>query len=404
MNKCHIYFDNESNTFLCKLFNDDVNEVFAANAVLPELNKVKFNKLTMVNNQLNLKNDNLSVTIYDLDKFVELGLYKKIPLIVVKIIKKVAETQIKNISNKAKTVVLKNKKTAVCSALVALMLAVGVGTVNANDNEPIPIETQTDSNDEKEKEDDSERIAPSKSLVEENTDDQVVEVNEEENESVTINYDDLTDSEKYMYAKDIYFDLIENYSNKWGVDVELMMAILTQESGGKITNLMQIEFDACADEVIEVYNFRDNRYQKFILSDNPNLKSNEEITVITRDDLKNPKTNISVGCILLRKSLERMNYHVAAGICCYNQGIGNMNKIFRETYACTGMDKDEILADQTNISFMDYTYASGQGDPEYLLHVLPYMENPDVIIKVLNDDNEVEEYTINIVSNETVRR
>lgn len=70
---------------------------------------------------------------------------------------------------------------------------------------------------------------------------------------------------------------------------------LTQESAGRGDNLMQIVWDKWVGKTIRVYNFRDNVYVTFLLTNNSTAEEQAKYTCITEEDLKNPKTNISIG-------------------------------------------------------------------------------------------------------------
>lgn len=217
------------------------------------------------------------------------------------------------------------------------------------------------------------------------------------------------DQERYSitgeYAYNTYYDMTKPLANKWGIQPNLAIAMLTQESAGKETNLMQIEFDAWAEKddykpVITVYNFDTNQYEKFLLTDHPENHIGENITCITRKDLENPKTNISVAMILLRQSINYMHGHIGAGIQCYNYGYGNMKKVLEKTEKETGCPVDEILRDQQNLSFMKYTNVVQAGDPEYLNHIVRYVENIEdgISIKNVNDYGEIDQNVVYIAS------
>ena len=102
--------------------------------------------------------------------------------------------------------------------------------------------------------------------------------------------------------------------------------------------------------------------------------------------------------ILLRQAIEYMDGHIAAGIQCNNFGVGNMNDVLKETSEATGLTRSEILSDQQNLSFMNYTYVVDEGDPEYLNHVVRYMENLEdgITIKNVSSTGEIIETTVYI--------
>lgn len=190
-----------------------------------------------------------------------------------------------------------------------------------------------------------------------------------------------------------YLEIAEWCSEKWGISSNAILMYLTQESAGREANLMQISWEQWEGKPIRVYNFRDNIYETFLLTNNPTEEEKFKYTCITEEDLKNPKTNISIGCILLRKSFEMMNYHFMAGLQCYNLGVGNMEKVFQKTFEETGQSKEEILMNQSNITFYDYTNIAGQGDPKYLSNVFAFMDEygDTVTFKHLVNGEVVEE-------------
>ena len=59
----------------------------------------------------------------------------------------------------------------------------------------------------------------------------------------------------------------------------------------------------------------------------------------------------------------------------------------------TDKTKEELLSDQTNLSFYDYTYFSGEGDPNYLKNVLQFIDDygEEIIFKQLENGQIVEE-------------
>lgn len=215
-----------------------------------------------------------------------------------------------------------------------------------------------------------------------------------------LNYSLSTDIVKRENAYNKYHDLVEKFSNKWGISFNLIMAMLTQESGGFKTNLMQIQFDDWKEREIKVYNFEDERYEYFVLTNNPEDWAGKNVTCITEKDLENPYTNISIACVLLRKSAEYMNYHVLAAVQCYNLGKGNMDKILELVSAETGLTRDELLADQENITFYQYTYTVNKGDPDYLCNVFAFLNDYGEVItfKHFGDNHEIVEEVITIFS------
>ena len=250
----------------------------------------------------------------------------------------------------------------------------------------------------------SEEIVPIEQIIVEdaNTEYQLDDTSYAEYTYLDFNNERYSITGEYTY--NLYYDMAEPRITKWGIPANLGVAMMTQETAGQDKNLMQIQFDVWKEKpdkplpIITVYNYNTNQYEKFLLTDHPENHVGKDITCITRQDLENPKTNISVAMILLRQSIAYMNGHIAAGIQCYNFGSGNMDDVLKATSEATGLTRDEILSDQQNLSFMNYTYVVDEGDPEYLNHVLRYMENLEegITIKSVSSTGEITENTVYI--------
>lgn len=218
------------------------------------------------------------------------------------------------------------------------------------------------------------------------------------NDIAFVNYEHEADLDKQLYVEENFDEIVTRYATKWGISPNLVMNILTQESGGKVTNLMQIQFDSWKDMPLSSHNFVDNCEQTIVLTDNPEKYRNKNYTVITREDLKNKITNISVGCVILKYSIEEMNNHIAAGIQCYNFGTGNMMSVLAFTSEDTGLSIDEILSDQSNVSFMNYTDSIKVGDSNYLENVSVFNNGEPYYVYEYND-GEIIPYSVLLSGN-----
>jgi len=238
---------------------------------------------------------------------------------------------------------------------------------------------------------------------------QTVVQEEKVDENVTyLEFEHNRDTEKGDHAYDNYYEIVEKYSNKWGVSPNIIMSMLTQESGGYSTNLMQIQFWSWRDQVINVYNFEEGKYQKLVLTDNPTeFKSKYgDIITITESDLNNPITNISVGTVLFRESARAMNNHIGASIQCYNFGYGNMMKVLNETANQTGVSVETILENQENIDFVNYTHIINAGDPNYLSNVMQYTNSLEegFVLKEIDENGNIIENQVRIMPTSTMGR
>lgn len=196
--------------------------------------------------------------------------------------------------------------------------------------------------------------------------------------SVNANYDKgINDRvEKYMP------DIIER-ANKWGISPSIMRDLVSQEWGGNDTNLMHVVKSSWLDFVINAYNYESNRVESFVITDNPKNYYGKVDHIITGTDLKNPKTNLSAGAIILQYSLAQFDYNIPLGIQAYNNGIGAVNKIIKETERQTGLTKEQILRDNNPV-WLKYTNVIEQGDENYFSNVVKHVDDEQIESK-LND-------------------
>ena len=186
-----------------------------------------------------------------------------------------------------------------------------------------------------------------------------------------------------------YQDIVNEKASKWGLDPNLVMAVLTQESrSGKTTNLMQIGFSVWEGVPFKAYDFENNKYVDILLTNDPVLYQSDKYITISTKDLENPSTNISIGCAMLQSSIKSMDYDIPAGVQCYNFGPTTMNdKVFPKTYNETFQSSDVIRSDQFNFIFMNHTDAYDLGDPEYFFHVARFLDPSGSMITVKESSN-----------------
>lgn len=212
------------------------------------------------------------------------------------------------------------------------------------------------------------------------------------------NYGSLYSENDVILYRNQYGDIVHDKALKWGIDENLLLAILTEESRqGGIVNLMQIEFDAWKDVPFKVYDFQNDKYVDILLTDNQEKYNDPAYLTISRADLTNPETNISIGAAIMQNSLYSMNYHVPAAIQCYNYGLTKMNnEVFKNMENTSFKTKNEVLNDQYDFTFMNNT-VSGYGDANYFYDVLRFI-NPDLaeinVLKRTEDGNETVTFDI----------
>ena len=212
---------------------------------------------------------------------------------------------------------------------------------------------------------------------------------------VNINCAENANDPEIMAIQETYREIANNVGAKWGVSPNLLLAMLTQESHGADINLMQIQDWSHKDEEMEVYNFNTNQKQKIVITDNPSSYASDVIT-ITEKDLDNPYTNISVAAVIYRHIFDSYGkQNPIASLEIYNKGIGNFNKSMKKMYIDTGLTKAEVLAVLDNTDFLNYSYVSGQGDPDYVANVLQYLDG-DITITTIDDDNQLYNITCSV--------
>lgn len=91
-----------------------------------------------------------------------------------------------------------------------------------------------------------------------------------------------------------------------------------------------------------------------------------------------------------------MDYHIGAAIQCYNFGYGNMKKVLNQTANQYGCTVEDLLIDQTNTDFIEFTNMIKEGDAEYLSHVIRYVDddNSELSIRYLDENMDIQEVSI----------
>lgn len=407
------FFFNDNDELLCEIIdNGEKTELVETDAIneLININEMYFNRVRASNRSIRLNGDDISVNIYDLNEFYSKGYSEFIPRIMIRVNRIIAKHQ----KEKHRDEIVKNLKVAcgkiACGTLIVTLLGSAAGSLSKQHSENDIGNNITVENDFNSMSDDLDYATDKVNQEYDQMMNELKEVEENYNETSNnneiieekpsdiayIRYDDLTDSDTYIGAYEEYYNIVEKYANKWGISPNIIMAMLTQESAGKQSNLMQIQFDSWIDGVLTEYDFVNERYQSIVLTDNPEMYEGKNITVITREDLQNKVTNISVACVILRHCLEKMDYNILASIQAYNLGWPNMNTVLKTTSENTGLSIDELLSDQTNTEFTNYTYIVNCGDSNYVSNVVRYLTDGEITIQTINEYGEVENLVIGV--------
>lgn len=408
----YYFFFNDNNEFMCEITEGEEQTELTEQEAIDELiaiNETNFDHVRASNRLIRLNSEDTSVIISDLQDFYSYGYSEYIPDIMERVNKAIAKHQ----KDKHRNEVVRNLKVTcgkvACGTLIVTLLGTAAGALhkqhtNSNNftnniatedfiNEiPINLEAVSDDFDEEY----DQMIDELETVVDEYTESQNTIIEEKPIDTAYLRYDDLTNTNTYIGAYEDYYSIVEKYANKWGISPNIIMAMLTQESAGKKVNLMQIQFDSWHDQVLTEYDFVNGRYQSIVLTDTPEKYAGQNITVITREDLNNKVTNISVACVILRYCLEQMDFNVLAAIQAYNLGCPNMDKVMNETSRNVGVSVDDLLSDQTNTEFTNYTHIVDCGDPNYVTNVFRYLTDGEITIQILNEDGSVSSLIIGV--------
>lgn len=242
------------------------------------------------------------------------------------------------------------------------------------------------------------------------TEDLLEELDKESNYNlklVNISFNDEFDQEKYDHVFNEYYDMVVERASRWGISTNLALSLISQESGGYVDNLMQIQWSSWHDQPIKVFNFEKKEYEKIVLTENPQDHANEGITqFISKEDLLNPKTNISIGCIILRYSFDQMGHNVTAAIQAYNFGVENMKKVLESAANDKGCTVDDLLNNQQDTSFLDYRNVIDVGDPNYVEHTLRFLQDPneEISIRYIDEFGAPQETAVLINNDQSTRK
>lgn len=192
------------------------------------------------------------------------------------------------------------------------------------------------------------------------------EIKYENNKYEELEIGSLANDEKLLTTKRLYFDIIEKYATKYGLDSELVLAIATQERGvhsnmideGGAIGLMQVQVDVWLDKSLTIFDYDQNK----------------EVTInFTMDMLKSLEGNIEAGCAITQHYQSIMKGNTFATIQCYNSGPYAVEDMIEKYMISSGKTTEEIYLDN-DLGWYDYCTSAYNGDPDYLEHVLRYYQ------------------------------
>ena len=198
---------------------------------------------------------------------------------------------------------------------------------------------------------------------------------------VSFDVEDKSQDEDVVALREKYAYEAQRAEERWGIDSRLILAMLTQESHGRYSNLMQIQFSSFADEIMTVYNFEEQREMKIVFTNNPSNYAGKVDMTISQEEMKDPGTLIKCAAMIMNYNNYNSSYtnvNVTSMLIIYNQGPGGAKKIFNATPGT----REDILGNPNNTEFTQYTYVTGQGDPDYVNNVTQYLDQSEGPIRV----------------------
>ena len=190
--------------------------------------------------------------------------------------------------------------------------------------------------------------------------------------SVSLELEDRTQTGKLQKTVDFCGEIIEYYSNRYGLPYREMCAQISQESpmiiNGSCENVCQITYEMFIGKKMHVPVYDKNGF----------TGSYDNFTV-TKEMLDTTEGNIMVGMAYNRYCIDKYQ-SLFTGLFSYNQGENALNN------ACNfyGLDVNNYLGDENSISARDLInkyYREGlnkkHGDSKYLENVFSYLPMDD---------------------------
>ena len=207
-----------------------------------------------------------------------------------------------------------------------------------------------------------------------------------DSEYAKLDYEDRSDSDKANTTRAYYSEVIEKYSQTYGLDSNLILALATQERGvhgttmdpGGATGLMQIQNAVWDGGTLTAYNFDTNSWEQ-IKVDIPSLSDLDY--------------NVKVGCMIFQDYLRYNNYNILATIQAYNMGYGTTDRLISIYCNETGKTREEVLEHQNDTGWLKYRQGITYGDQKYIEHVLSFY-GPQGTISVQKTDGSICSVTV----------
>lgn len=207
--------------------------------------------------------------------------------------------------------------------------------------------------------------------------------------------------DSYDYVLDKYYDAINTYGNRYGIDPAIIAAQIMQECGNarddelyqtnyNSLGLGQINCSYFDNYVFHTYNFDTNSYEDY---------------TCTYEKLKNNRDEqIKILAMMDQEYAIKYDGNLAAMLIGYNQGVGTVGKIISNIIDCTDCQSRDDVLSSSDISILStYNYFT-YGDPDYYSKVVTFinyeLENnvfgkSSIFIRI-PEQEEVVEYSTNV--------
>ena len=190
------------------------------------------------------------------------------------------------------------------------------------------------------------------------------------------NYDEELDRKVERYS-----DIIKDVAERVGLPEGVIKDPIKQESsGGDGNNIMQIEKGAWLDQEISCYDYKEQRFTSYVLTEHP--ENHQRIkNIITPEMLNDPFININFGANTLKWCIVNSRNNLPVGITLYNGGWHEvMEKTIPNTAKALGITPNEVLDNESDLTFLNYIdYPAGWGDKEYFQHVMGKATNENTV-------------------------
>lgn len=230
-----------------------------------------------------------------------------------------------------------------------------------------------------------EQTIPQTQITSIKEDPEITNIAEENENYINVDYEYRTGNQKHQYVIDNYAVIAEKMASTYGLDKNLVLAIITQENAYNQT-------DCYAKGVmcIEPIWFGEN-----ISAYNHIIKKMETVT-IDQEKLINPEYAIKIGCMILANEYKMVcnNFpqlddktKILASIVAYNKGCGSINKLLTKYQE----DFDRHISETNG------------GDNYYYQHVLSYLKDGEEI-SFTNKNGEIISTVVDNVTTNTFKR